>query len=361
MRQKEERKRKYFFTPRIGCRYSEKWNGYYTMVVGSHLICKDSCEFKSLCTTSTQIWEMEDCCPRNKNRQSETYYSLSNSSRVQIDTYIADRANYSDHTTFTRYMLEERGYVSSEKREEFWERVVFYNFLQHYLSNGEIPNYNDNKSFFNENIEAFKQVLKAVEPQPQLIYVWSKSVADALRANISKIEGLREILMETEVQVMEVALFAYQTEVQFSREWVSAHIRKQMKVIPHPEGYPPLDLVIYRALKRGYIGFNEGIFTIPYRRREKYFAYGVFLNELYKKYFNRWSLVAQFFVSLDKNGHPQKQSLRQISTVTTNEIGYWEAQELFEEELKEVEIGIFQDADERYDKEISSSAPSAKI
>ena len=55
--------KKYFFEPRVGSRYAEKWDGYYTMILGAHQVCTANCEFKSLCTTNAGVREMDNACP----------------------------------------------------------------------------------------------------------------------------------------------------------------------------------------------------------------------------------------------------------------------------------------------------------
>lgn len=52
--------KKYFFEPRVGSRYAEKWDGYYTMILGAHQVCTANCEFKSLCTTNAGVREMDN-------------------------------------------------------------------------------------------------------------------------------------------------------------------------------------------------------------------------------------------------------------------------------------------------------------
>ncbi len=328
--------KKYFFEPRVGSRYAEKWDGYYTMILGAHQVCTANCEFKSLCTTNAGVREMDNACPVYEEGREDPYLRLSNGNRIEMDAYIENAANYPAYSSFTKYMLGERGFVSVERRAEFWERVVFCNYLQHYLPDSDTPMYGENKLLFDADVAAFKQMLHVIEPAPQLIYVWSESVASALRNNLSKIEGLKEVPMERESQVMEVALFSYQTEIQYSREWVRSLLKRSTVIIPEVD--PPLDLVIYRAIKQGYLGYKNGMFTIPYKRKEKHFDYGLFFRTLYKYYMGKWNVVESFFVALDKNGQKQRQKLRQIMPDPVKNYGQPEVKRIFDKQLSDSEI-----------------------
>jgi hypothetical protein len=322
--------KKYFFEPRVGSRYAEKWDGYYTMILGAHQVCTANCEFKSLCTTNAGVREMDNACPVYEEGREDPYLRLSNGNRIEMDAYIENAANYPAYSSFTKYMLGERGFVSVERRAEFWERVVFCNYLQHYLPDSDTPTYGENQLLFDADIEAFKQMLQDIKPQPQLIYVWSQSVAKTLRENISKIEGLKEVCLEKEAQVMEVTLFSYHTELLLSREWIRSYLKKVVKSYTQPKDLEsPLDLVVYRAYKLGYISYNDEKFTIPYKKQK--FSYGQFLHNIHK-YLKRWDLVEACFVKLDKNGKAQRQRLRQIATTSTGDFGHKEAQDLFKGE-----------------------------
>lgn len=118
-------RRKYFFKPRIGSRYAEKWNGYRTMVLGAHQICTAKCEFLDLCCSNEGVWEMDNACPVYEDGRDDPYLRLSNGNRIEMDAYIEDAANYPAYFAFTKYILEEKGFVSPEKREYLTYRSHF--------------------------------------------------------------------------------------------------------------------------------------------------------------------------------------------------------------------------------------------
>lgn len=320
-------RRKYFFKPRIGSRYAEKWNGYRTMVLGAHQICTAKCEFLDLCCSNEGVWEMDNACPVYEDGRDDPYLRLSNGNRIEMDAYIEDAANYPAYSAFTKYILEEKGFVSPEKREYFWERVVFCNFLQHYLPNGNTPTYEEESELYDADIDAFKEMLHDV--QPEVIYVWSDSVANALRKNIKRIDGLKEMVMSNEAQVMEVSFFSYNTTVECSREWVRQLLEKVLGHVPSNKKLAPLDEVIYRALSQNYIiVYEQNKFANNYNC--KFFDYSTFLGTIYKEYLKRWNVVEACFVKLDKNGERQKQHLRQLLPSDTDDPAYRAAVQLFE-------------------------------
>lgn len=54
----------------------------------------------------------------------DPYLRLSNGNRIEMDAYIEDAANYPAYSAFTKYILEEKGFVSPEKREYLTYRCL---------------------------------------------------------------------------------------------------------------------------------------------------------------------------------------------------------------------------------------------
>ena len=80
------------------------------------------------------------------------------------------------------------------------------------------------------------------------------------------------------------------------------------------------------------------MFTIPYKRKEKHFDYGLFFRTLYKYYMGKWNVVESFFVALDKNGQKQRQKLRQIMPDPVKNYGQPEVKRIFDKQLSDSEI-----------------------
>lgn len=194
---------KCFFKPRIGIYYEKGFRGYKTLVLGAHFYCPIPCEYKESCLQDSRPFDRECPCYRDKN---DDYFTLSNSCYVEVNSYL-EGCPYPSFSMFTRYMINKRDYIPDSVKYRFWDHVCFYNYLQHYLKDGNTPKYLGNEELFNEDWDAFQEVLE--ELQPELIYVWNESIKETILANEKKLKDRIEYLGETDMQGLTIYRFLY--------------------------------------------------------------------------------------------------------------------------------------------------------
>lgn len=194
---------KCFFKPRVGKYYEEGFRGYKTLVLGAHFYCSLSCEYKNVCLKDSRPFDRE--CPCYKNKKDE-YFTLSNSCNIEVNSYL-EGCPYPSFSMFTKYMMNKRDYIPDSVKYRFWDHVCFYNYLQHYLKDGNTPEYFGNEELFNKDWDSFQEVLE--ELQPELIYVWNESIKEAILANGKKLNERIEYLGKTDMQGLTIYRFLY--------------------------------------------------------------------------------------------------------------------------------------------------------
>lgn len=170
---------KYFFRPRIGEDYDKGIHGLRTLILGSHFYCpyNDCPHLKEECASSKYILGMDMKCPCYTDKEDKDYYCLSNSDTIEIDSYL-EGFPYPAFSAFTYIMLKKRDHLTEEEKNNFWSKVAFTNYIQHYWPNGKSPEYSDNKELYDTDYEAFMQVVE--ELKPHIIMVWNKAIKDCL-------------------------------------------------------------------------------------------------------------------------------------------------------------------------------------
>ena len=315
-----------FFKPRIGTHYTEGWQGIRTLVLGAHHICSFDCQMKHLCCQADKVWEMDDHCPCYVSLRDSEYHKLHNNNIVEMDAYIDDLANFPTYSAFTKYMLGRKDYLTEDDRADFWEHVVFYNFLQHFLPNGNTPPYQGNEAMYDAAIPALTEMIASLPEPPQVIYVWSKAVRDCLLNNINKVEGLRAESLDEYPQVMELYFFSLNYNVAYSREWVEEYIHARLEPGSFAEELqfrPSVSEVLYRALCDGFLRAQDGEIVMPYNSAKHSTAeYGKFLQILYRDYHFRWKGIESIIFKLDKHGNHQKQNLRGLNILDKTDPAY---------------------------------------
>lgn len=194
---------KCFFKPRIGQYYECGFRGYKTLVLGAHFYCPLPCEHKEACLKDSRPFDRECPCYKDKN---DEYFTLSNSCYVEVNSYL-EGCPYPSFSMFTKYMMNKRDYIPDPVKYRFWEHVCFYNYLQHYLKDGNTPKYLGNEKLFAEDWDAFQEVLE--ELQPELIYVWNESIKETILAHEKKLTGRIVYLGETDMQGLTIYRFLY--------------------------------------------------------------------------------------------------------------------------------------------------------
>lgn len=307
---------KYFFVPRIGANYENGFNGLRTLIVGAYHVCYCNCEHKTICCNPDTVFEMDYKCPAYSNVQlSENPVDelcLHNSNIIEINSYCDDDARYPTYTAFTRYMLDCKKGLTTEQKNDFWDSVVFYNFYQSFSASDTVPTTCDIDTTNKDAVKALAKLLEEIKPQ--VIYVWTKYVSDAIDCNIDKLKGLRKESLTKEHSTMELYLYSYN----YSMNTVTlSDIRNYLqKSFPNREitftaeglkkKVPQLDKVIQRAIERGALLFDNGRLIIPNTRKEQ--EGGYILNQLKLYYnFSSWDEIEHIIVKYKKNGEKVKE------------------------------------------------------
>lgn len=123
---------------------------------------------------------MDRACPCYIDKNDQSYYKLSNSDTIEIESYL-EGFPYPSYDAFTYLMLNKRDYLSEDEKRSFWAQVAFTNYIQHYWPDGYTPPYTENESLFDADYEAFQDVLN--ELQPRVVVAWNKAVKDCLLAH----------------------------------------------------------------------------------------------------------------------------------------------------------------------------------
>lgn len=152
------------------------------MILGSHFYCPyTDCEhLEKECASSQTIWSMDKACPCYANKEDMDYYRLSNSDEIEVESYL-EGFPYPSFDAFTHLMTDKRDHLSESDKRDFWNRVAFTNYIQHYWPDGHTPPYTGNESLFDNDYDALKAVL--ADLNPQIIIVWHEAIKDCLLAH----------------------------------------------------------------------------------------------------------------------------------------------------------------------------------
>ncbi len=198
---------KIFFRPRIGKYYEEGWQGARTMVVGVHLLCELNCELKPRCCSMQGVRQMDCLCPeyaKHRGTEYQDYYRLSNCNSIELDSYIENEAKSPSFSMLTSFLLQEKGFVSIERRQELWDHLGFYNFFQHFQPDADTPSPDDNPQLSRDGLAAFRELLTKYEPQTLIVY--SRQLAAFLRSQ--RMEGLTFYHKE-ETPILDIFIFNF--------------------------------------------------------------------------------------------------------------------------------------------------------
>lgn len=198
---------KIFFRPRIGNHYEEGWQGVRTMIMGVHLLCELNCEYKPICCSMQGVRQMDCLCPeyeRYKDTEFGNYYRLSNCNSIELDSYIENEAKSPSFSMLTSFLLQEKGFISMDRRQELWDYLGFYNYFQHFQPEADTPSPDGNPQLFRDGLGAFREML--TKHKPQTIVVYSQQLAAFLRSQ--RIEGL-SFYRKEETPILDIFIFSY--------------------------------------------------------------------------------------------------------------------------------------------------------
>ncbi len=319
-------KRNYFFLPRIGENYQQGFNGAKTLIVGAYHICYENCQNKDLCCNIHTIKQQDYACPCYCEiplaENLEDQLCLHNSNIIEINSYCEDEARYPVYSAFTRYMLNKKQGLTTEQKYSFWENVAFHNFYQCFSPSDLLPQGVEFEDMNKNALNAFSQLLKEINPQ--LIYVWTKGVSDTIDKNLKKIPGLKKESIVREHSTMEIYLYSYNYKTNtVTIQDIENYLRKslpQRQITPNQEGekknFPSIEKVIFNAIKRGSMQFENGELVIPFSAKEQECGY---ILRLLKYYYNfkDWEEIEQIISKYKRNGEKLKnlKSLRVYNNI----------------------------------------------
>lgn len=217
---------KYFFKPRVGDNYEKGLHGLKTLVVGSHFYCPyNNCpHLKKECGSSKSIFGMDMKCPCYINKENKDYYHLSNSNTIEIDSYL-DGFPYPAFSAFTHIMLKMRDHITEEDKNDFWNKVAFTNYIQHYWPDGKSPEYSDNIELYDTDYEALMQAVE--ELKPNIILIWNKAIKDCLISH-----GDLNYFGMIDMPVISVYIFSSNNEETKLTATQTKRLKSTYKIIP---------------------------------------------------------------------------------------------------------------------------------
>ncbi len=147
------------FKPWVGVNYANGIGGKKILVLGESHYCKELAEGGRCCPSC-------ECCKMNEECHTFT-----------IDVMQEFRDNYSGEPYQQTFLCFERAVagheLSQKEREEFWDSVMFYNYMQ-YAQSGPMQPLEQH----NDSSEAFREILE--EYMPDCIIIWGKRLYDWL-------------------------------------------------------------------------------------------------------------------------------------------------------------------------------------
>ena len=188
--------------------------GLRTLVLGAYHYCwYDKCRYFNGCVMEGRAADYDTVCPEYEQMSDRDYYRLSNSNVIEIDSYL-EGEHYPAYDSFTHRMLGKKSFLGSDARASFWEKVAFYNWIQHYLP-GPVEDFSYDRwePVFMQDLPAFEDVLR--ELRPHAVLVWTEPLRQFLDRHCASLEGIS--LVRTGVIEME-ALEAWEYRVGYEGE-----------------------------------------------------------------------------------------------------------------------------------------------
>lgn len=199
-----------FFTPRTGPAYREGFMGQRTLVLGAYHYCwYDKCRYYDECVRQGRTAEYDRRCPVYEDKPDRNYYCLSNSNVIEIDSYI-EGGHYPTYDAFTHKMSGIKKYVGPGIRAAFWDKVAFYNWIQHYLPEPQEDfQYWQWEEVFLRDLPAFEEVLRKL--RPQVVLVWTDTLREFLDRRCGTLDGMSMMRVQT-IEMDSLEAWAYRVE-----------------------------------------------------------------------------------------------------------------------------------------------------
>ncbi len=181
-----------FFEPYIGDSYNEGlYDGRKVLVLGDSHYCPydgnvhnrikfDKCDKFEICTSREDKDSSSQrlICPYMGDIKEEfsnewMCKGLSLSTKTVIKRFLDGKESNPSHERFSKFICEYFHYT----KDEFWERVAFYNYIQFFL-----PESKTKVEYISSRDDvAFKEMLNALPSFPDVIISWGTGVGHHLR------------------------------------------------------------------------------------------------------------------------------------------------------------------------------------
>lgn len=240
----------YFFKPRK----TSRWKEGGLLVVGINHWCAhfDDCEHYDDCIRQHHCRKYDATCPFGYSEVTGERYFLSRSTYEAFDCYydtvrkleenedLVNKVGLSGYGCLKEFMLYMEGKyddANTREQQDFWDRVAFYNYIQHFTSkpltstSAGLKNELDESSA--EDLEAFCNVLK--ELRPQFVVVFHRNISEILEQKQKNIQQHRIFLKRISrlaVPTRSYTLFYCNTNF-VNREKTSAQIMQKMSHSPY--------------------------------------------------------------------------------------------------------------------------------
>lgn len=176
-----------FFKPWVGKDYKNGLiNGKKVFILGASFYCKkEECKYYEDCAINQNCIKYNKLCPHNNGRL------LSNSAEGEIDE---DGAI--SYTRFFIFMRWVRSLCATENFDDFWDKVAFTNYVQHFIGvrKNTLPS-----DLREDYLEMFVSVLDDFEKNkelPDVVIVWGHVIDKPLKYPYQGIPGHPECCIE---------------------------------------------------------------------------------------------------------------------------------------------------------------------
>ena len=139
----EQKKSNINFKPWVGRKYKEGYNGKHILVLGESHYCRDELKRKGRCYPKCQVETCDEC----HNKTKDLIYDF-------IHAYVGDKYQQT-------YLCFERAIAGKElnysERKEFWNRIVFYNYVQYSLPAARVA---PSPEYWEKSELAYREILE---------------------------------------------------------------------------------------------------------------------------------------------------------------------------------------------------------
>ncbi len=172
-------------------------------------------------------------------------------------------------------------------------------------------------------IKAFKEILE--ELKPQQVYVWTKHISEVIDKNLQKFPGLKKENFNSNNPSLRISLYSYNyklnnVELEDIENYLQTKL-PQKQIIPTANGrkkkVPQLSQVLFNAIKKGYLQFDNGELVVCSNNSSKDAGYIVSqIKQLYD--FNSWKQLDEIISKYKQDGTKVK-TLRTIHKLNNTE------------------------------------------